>query len=55
MRKAFNLDLKIYIDSKKSTSFSNIIILFLYIDFIDLILIRIFIIIIIYKIYNLNL
>ena len=54
MRKAFNLDLKIYIDLKKSTSFSNIIILFLYVDFTNLIFIKIFIIIIIYKLYNLN-
>ena len=54
MRKALNLDLKIYIDPKKSTSFSDIIILFLYVDFTDLILIKIPVIIIIYKPYNLN-
>ena len=54
MRKTLYSDPKIHTDPKESTGFSGIITLLPYADFIDFILIKIFIIIITYKTYNLD-
>ena len=54
MRKTLYPDPKIYTDPKESTGFSGIITLLLYADFTDFILIRISVIMIIYKTHNLD-